>query len=68
MTILCHDTTRFVVLTYNSTFACFGWLLNYHTTGFGLFVGMDHSLGKLTKEGISLSGNGHFNMGVNFPL
>lgn len=48
--------------------ASFGWLLNLHTTGFGLFVGMDHSLGKLTKEGIPLSGNGHFNMGINFPL
>ena len=48
--------------------ASFGWLLDFHPTGFGLFVGMDHTIGDLAKQGVPLSGNGHVNVGVNFPL
>lgn len=45
--------------------AGFGWLLNYHYTGFGIFMGMDHTLGKLSKDGIPLSSNASFNLGMN---
>ncbi len=46
----------------------FGWLVNLHTKGFNLFLGMDRTLGKLTKEGIPLNSNASFNFGMNFPL
>ena len=46
----------------------FGWILNIHTKGFNLFAGMDHTLGKQSKEGIPLSSNAEFSMGLNFPF
>jgi len=48
--------------------ASFGWILNFHTKGFNLFAGMDHTMGKLAKQGIPLSGNTEFSMGINFPF
>lgn len=42
-----------------------GWVLNIHPTGFNFFVGMDHILGKQTKEGIPLSSNTSINLGMN---
>lgn len=48
--------------------ADFGWMLNVNTTGFNFFLGMDHTLGKLAKQGIPLSSNAEFNMGINFPF
>lgn len=47
--------------------ADFGWMLNVNTTGFNLFLGMDHTLGKLAKQGIPLSSNASLNFGINFP-
>lgn len=46
----------------------FGWLLNFHTTGFNLFLGMDHTLGKVTKQFAPLSSNASVNLGINFPF
>lgn len=46
----------------------FGWLANLHCTGFGLFVGMDHTPTKLAKQGVPLSSNMQFNFGMNFPF
>lgn len=46
----------------------FGWLLNLHTTGINFFVGMDHTLGKLSKQGIPLNSNADLNIGINFPF
>lgn len=48
--------------------ADFGWMLNVHTTGFNFFLGMDHTLGKLAKQGIPLSSNASLNLGINFPF
>ena len=48
--------------------ADFGWMLNVHTTGFNLFLGMDHTLGKLAKQGVPLSSNASLNFGINFPF
>lgn len=45
--------------------AAFGWMLNYHYTGFGLFLGMDHTLGKLAKQGVPLNSNASLNFGMN---
>lgn len=44
----------------------FGWILNFHVTGFNLFAGMDHTPGKLAKQGVPLSSNGQLNLGLNF--
>lgn len=44
----------------------FGWMLNYSNTGFGIFLGMDHTLGKVTKQFAPLSSNASVNFGMNF--
>lgn len=46
----------------------FGWLLNFSHTGFNMFLGMDHTLGKLAKQGVPLSSNASVNFGINFPF
>lgn len=46
----------------------FGWLLNIHAPGFNLFVGMDHTIGKLSKQFVPLKSNADFNIGINFPF
>ena len=44
----------------------FGWLVNIHPGCFNFFVGMDHTLGKTTKEFVPLSSNASVNLGLNF--
>lgn len=56
---------NYAIGTYGSSF---GWIANVHTKGFNLFVGMDHTLGKLAKQGIPLSSNANVAMGINFPF
>lgn len=46
----------------------FGWILNFHPNGFNLFVGMDQTLGKVTKEFVPLLSKGSVNLGVNIPF
>lgn len=46
----------------------FGWMLNLHVTGFNLFLGMDHTLGTLSKQMIPLNSNASLNFGLNFPF
>lgn len=46
----------------------FGWLLNLHTKGINLFLGMDHTVGRLSKQMIPLKSNADFNFGLNFPF
>lgn len=42
-----------------------GWLLNIHPKGFNFFIGMDHILGKQSKEWIPLSSKASVNLGMN---
>ncbi len=42
-----------------------GWLINIHPNGYNFFVGMDHILGKQSKEGIPLSSKASVNLGMN---
>lgn len=52
-----------------STFGCgFGWLVNFYTKGINLFLGMDHTMGKLAKQGVPLNSNASVNFGLNFPF
>lgn len=48
--------------------ASFGWILNYRTTGFNLFLASDRTPGKLAKQGVPLNSNLNFNMGITFPF
>ncbi len=45
-----------------------GWLVNIHPRGFNFFVGMDHILGKMAKQGVPLSSKASFILGVNIGL
>lgn len=56
---------NFAVGTYG---ASFGWMINLHPKGFNLFLGMDHTLGKLAKQCVPLSSNAEVNFGINFPF
>ena len=42
-----------------------GWLVNIHPKGFNFFIGMDHILGKQSKEFIPLSSKASVNLGMN---
>lgn len=42
-----------------------GWVLNIHPKGFNFFIGMDHILGKQSKEFIPLSSNANIAIGMN---
>ena len=48
--------------------ASFGWMLNVHPVGFNFFIGMDHTLGSVSKQWVPLRSNADFAMGINFPL
>lgn len=42
-----------------------GWIINIHPKGFNFFIGMDHILGKQTKEGVPLSSNANVALGMS---
>ena len=46
----------------------FGWLLNVHTKGFNMFLGMDRTPFRLAKQYVPLNSNASFNFGLNFPF
>jgi len=48
--------------------ASFGWMLNFSTTGFNLFLASDVTPGKLAKQGVPLNSNANVNLGINFPF
>lgn len=49
----------------NSYTASMGWVLNIHPKGQNFFIGMDHLLGKTSKEFIPLSSNASVCVGFN---
>ncbi len=46
----------------------FGWILNIAPRGFNFFVGMDHTLGRFSKQYIPLNLNTQLSLGLNFPF
>lgn len=48
--------------------ASFGWLLNFNTKGFNLYLASDRTPGKLAKQRVPLNSNLNFNLGINFPF
>ena len=54
---------NYAISTFGSSF---GWLLDFHPKGFNFFLGMDHTLGKITPQGIPVnSGNMNISLGMN---
>lgn len=46
----------------------FGWMLNIAPKGFNLYIGMDHTLGSLSKQYVPKNLNGQLSFGINFPF
>ena len=47
----------------------FGWILNYHGRGFGLFLGSNHQFFKVTPQFVPVNNaNANFSIGINFPF
>lgn len=46
----------------------FGWMLNLHTKGFNMFLGMDRTLGEVSKQFVPMNSNASVNFGINFPF
>ena len=42
-----------------------GYVVNIHPKGYNFFIGMDHILGKTSKECIPLSSNASISMGMS---
>lgn len=55
---------NYAISTFGSSF---GWLLNFHPKGFNFFVGMDHTLGKVTPQFIPVN-NGNMNVSLGFNV
>ena len=49
----------------NSFTASMGYVLNIHPKGYNFFIGMDHILGKMSKECIPLSSNANVSLGMS---
>ena len=49
----------------NSFTTSMGWVLNIHPKGYNIYLGMDHILGKTSKEFIPLSSNASVNIGMS---
>lgn len=54
-----------VSFAVNSFGASMGWIINIHPKHYTFFIGMDHILGKLSKEGIPLSSNASVALGMS---
>ena len=54
-----------VNLSVNSFTTSFGWVVNIHPKGYNFFIGMDHILGRQSKESIPLSSNASLNIGMS---
>jgi hypothetical protein len=53
---------NFAVNTFTTSM---GWIVNVHPKGFNFFIGMDHLIGKCSKEFIPLSSNASLAIGMN---
>ena len=48
--------------------ASIGGVINIHPRGFNIFMGMDHVLGKLSKQYVPLNSNADYTFGINIPI
>ena len=54
-----------VNMAFGSYRNSFGWVLNFHPKGYNFYVGMDHTLGKVSKEFIPLNSNAAVSVGLS---
>ena len=54
-----------VNMAFGSYRNSFGWVLNFHPKGYNFYVGMDHTLGKVSKEFIPLNPNAAVSVGMS---
>ena len=54
-----------VNMAYGAYRNSFGWVLNFHPKGYNFYVGMDHTLGKVSKEFIPLNSNAAVSVGMS---
>lgn len=54
-----------VNMAFGSYRNSFGWVLNFHPKGYNFYVGMDHTLGKVSKEFILLNSNAAVSVGMS---
>ncbi len=54
-----------VSFAVNSFTASMGWILNIHPKGYSFFIGMDHILGKTTKQWVPLTSNASLSLGMS---
>lgn len=54
-----------VNFSVNSFTTSMGWVVNIHPKGYNFFIGMDHLLGKMSKECIPLSSNVNVALGMS---
>lgn len=52
----------FAYSTYSTSM---GWMVHIHPKGYNFFIGMDHILGKCTKQMVPLSSNASVSMGMS---
>lgn len=57
-----------VNVAINTFAASAGWVLNIHPNAFNFYIGMDHILGKQSKEGVPLSSNASVNVGMSIAF
>ena len=54
-----------ISIAANSYTTSLGWIVNFHPKSFNFFIGMDHLMGKFSKEMIPLSSNASLSLGFN---
>lgn len=54
-----------VSFAVNSFTTSMGWILNIHPKGYNFYIGMDHILGKTSKEFIPLTSNASLSVGMS---
>lgn len=54
-----------VNFSVNTFTTSLGWVINFHPKAYNFFIGMDHILGKTSKEFIPLNSNANIALGMN---
>lgn len=65
--VKCFDASiSYAISSFGSSF---GWIANFHTRGFNLFLGSNHQFFKVTPQFIPAGrANMNFSIGINFPF
>ncbi len=65
--VKCFDASiSYAISSFGSSF---GWMLNFHTRGFNLFLGTNHQFFKVTPQFIPVNNaNMNVSLGINFPF